>query len=548
MNLLRLLLRASRGAVALSILAGVCGGLSGVALIAIIQHGIAGQQAPTALMGWAFVALCAIAALTRVASQAAMVRLAQGSVTRLALHLCSRIMAVPLERFEEMEPASLVAILTEDIIVVTGALSGLPLLCINLPVVLGCLAYIGYLSPAVLALGLLLAVPAIVGYHVLASRGFRHLRMARAGQDALVAHFRSLIDGFCELKLHRGRREAFLGESLEAAAASVRQRNVAGLTMFALAAGWSQLAFFGILGGLLFVLPGFVSLSPEILGGIVLAILYLMSPLDVVLTWMPILSRAQVSLLKIQELIPTLEELSAGPVGGSAGRPVPFQEAIHLRNVSYTYQREPAGEGFALGPIDLTIRKGEIIFLVGGNGSGKTTLVKLLTGLYETHAGEIRVDGSAISGADREEYRQLFSAVFADGHLFPSLLGLEPRGLDARARELLTEFELDGVVRVENGRFSSTDLSQGQRKRLALLTACLEERPICIFDEWAAYQDPHFKKTFYDEFLPELKAQGNTLLVISHDEDYYGTADRIIRLADGLVCEDETSVAAERIS
>jgi putative ATP-binding cassette transporter len=545
MNLLRLLLNASRGAVVLAIVAGLCGGASGVVLIALIHRALAGGGLPSTAHAALFAALCLVSVLMRVLSQAAMVRLAQGSVSRLALHVCSKILAMPLERFEQVAPARLTAVLTEDIASVTGALIGVPLLCINLPVVLGCLAYIGWLAPPVLLCGLAVAVPAVFGYHKLAARGFLQLRKAREGQDALVGHFRGLIDGFRELKLHRRRREAFLQESLEAAAASVRDRSVAGFTFFALASGWSQLAFFGIVGGLVFVLPQFLTIDAQAQSGIVLAALYLMSPLDVILTWLPVLARARVSLSRIERLVPSLE----GGETDNCTEPLPFCEAIRLADVSYAYGDEPAGEGFVLGPVDLTLRRGEMIFLAGGNGSGKTTFVKLLAGLYTPRAGTLRVDGRPVRPTDCEAFRQLFSVVFADGHLFPSLLGLAHEGLDRRADRLLAQLELIGVVRVEAGRFSTTDLSHGQRKRLALLAACLEDRPVCIFDEWAAYQDPYFKKTFYEEFLPRLKEQGRTLVVVSHDEDYYGVADRVVRLADGLVVTDEApaSIAAERI-
>jgi putative ATP-binding cassette transporter len=159
--------------------------------------------------------------------------------------------------------------------------------------------------------------------------------------------------------------------------------------------------------------------------------------------------------------------------------------------------------------------------------------VKLITGLYAPDAGMVRLDGRPVGPEQQDEYRQLFSVVFADGHLFQALLGLESHDLDARAQRGLARVELDGLVRVEDGAFSTTELSQGQRKRLALLTACLEDRPILVLDEWASHQDPRFKRVFYLELLPELKARGKTLVVISHDEDFFHVADRIVRLDAG---------------
>jgi putative ATP-binding cassette transporter len=264
-----------------------------------------------------------------------------------------------------------------------------------------------------------------------------------------------------------------------------------------------------------------------------------MAPLDVILTWIPTLGRAGASLLRIEGLLPSLdrdaESEKAGPAAPAA--PVALCDRIELDGVTYAYHQGQHG-GFVLGPIDWTVRPGEIVFLVGGNGSGKTTLVKVLAGLYEPASGAIRLDGQPVPAPHRDGYRQLFSVVFADGHLFQSLQGLELAGQSGRVRCLLERLELEDLVRIEDSSFSTIDLSQGQRKRLALLTALLEDRPVYIFDEWAASQDSRFKQVFYRELLPELKRQGKAVVVISHDEGYFTSADRVVRLDGGLVCAE----------
>jgi putative ATP-binding cassette transporter len=111
--------------------------------------------------------------------------------------------------------------------------------------------------------------------------------------------------------------------------------------------------------------------------------------------------------------------------------------------------------------------------------------------------------------------------------------------LDERAFKYLSQLQLNHKVQVKDGTLSTTELSQGQRKRLALLAAYLEDRPIYVFDEWAADQDPHFKEIFYRQLLPELKARGKALLVISHDDRYYHLADRLIKIDYGQVVQDE---------
>ena len=206
--------------------------------------------------------------------------------------------------------------------------------------------------------------------------------------------------------------------------------------------------------------------------------------------------------------------------------------------MTLTYHREGRDLDFTLGPVDLELEPGEVVFLVGGNGSGKTTLAKLLVGLYRPDGGEIRLDGRPVGAEELDDYRQLFSVVFADFYLFDRLLGLEAPDLDERARRYLEELQIDHKVEVEGGELSTLELSQGQRKRLALLTAYLEDRPVYLFDEWAADQDPTFKEVFYGEVLPDLARRGKGVVAISHDDRYYRLGDRVVKLEDGRVVHD----------
>ncbi len=201
------------------------------------------------------------------------------------------------------------------------------------------------------------------------------------------------------------------------------------------------------------------------------------------------------------------------------------------------FPRKNGGAGFEFGPVDVTFRVGEIVFIVGENGSGKTTLIKLLLGLYMPTSGQILLDGERVRTDGLDDYRQLFSAVFADYFLFDDLLA---GGSDfaGRAAAYLQKLEIAHKVRVEGDAFTTTDLSTGQRKRLALVHAYLEQRPVMMFDEWAADQDPSFRRVFYRELLPDLKRQGKTLIVVSHDDRYFDAADRIIRLENGKIVED----------
>jgi putative ATP-binding cassette transporter len=541
MNLVRFLLRSSRGVVILSAIAGAAGGVVGIALIALIQRELAREPSSPGNLAWAFFALCVAAAAARAISQIAMVKVGQGAIANLGLHLVRNTLVLPLRAFEKVDSSALLSALTDDIALIASAMVGLPHLCINIPIVIACLVYTGWLAPRSMACGVIFAAAAIFAFVIVSARGMNALRRAREQQALLVGHFRTLIGGFRELKIHRGRREAYVVESLEPTMTKARKEMVRGLAHFAIGEGWGQIAFFGFIGFLLFAAPAIEPISRPTLVSAVLVVLYLMTPLDIILTWVPVLGRAQVSLQRVQALIPTLERHEYDDSQLAPVKPLELRDSICLDGVTFSYCDGDLDAGFLLGPVDLTLRPGELVILAGGNGSGKTTLVKLLAGLYRADSGSVRLDGHRVGDLDREAYRQLFSIVFADGHLFRDFLGLDADEIAKRAHDGLDRLGLAPAVAVRGNEFSTVDLSQGQRRRLALLGALLEDRPICIFDEWAANQDPAFKQIFYHKLLPELKAAGKALLVISHDESHFDIADRVIRLQDGRLFEESPS-------
>jgi putative ATP-binding cassette transporter len=290
-----------------------------------------------------------------------------------------------------------------------------------------------------------------------------------------------------------------------------------------------------MLGLLVFFLYPVLGLRPSVLTGFSLALLYVMTPLQVIMNSIPALARANVALGNAQSLGFELMRSAQPAENTSIAQIRPIASHLELSGITYSYRQEDSADQFVLGPIDLSIEPGELLFIAGGNGSGKTTLAKLIVGLYAPESGKIRYDRSFVNDSNRDSYRQLFSAVFSDPFLFESLLGLEKSQLDERAREYLCRLQLDDKVAVKDGVLSTTELSQGQRKRLALLTCYLEDRPIYFFDEWAADQDPKFKELFYCSLLPELKSRGKTVIVISHDDRYYGVADRVVTLESGCL-------------
>ncbi len=534
MKLLRFLLRSSWQMVMIAVVTGFISGGSSAGLIALISR-VLGQGGinPSSTLTWSFVGLALLALVTSIICQVVLIRLAQQAIFQLRLNLSRQILGTELAYLEKLGAPRLLANLTEDVQAISDAVKSLPFLCIDIAIVVGCLLYITLLSWQVFLMTSVLTVVALGSCRWLLKRGQRLLAKAREEQDSLFQHFRAVTDGTKELKLNYQRRQAFLKDDLRATAGAYRRYNVDGLTLFAITSSWGKLLFFFSVGFILFALPKLLTLDLRTLSSYVLTFTYLMLPMDRLVNSLPTLARAGISFRKIESLglsLANRSEILTPP------QPVsPRWRELHLRQVTHAYHTEQEENGFTLGPIDLTLRPGELVFIVGGNGSGKSTLAKLITGLYIPETGVIELDGQIVEAHNREWYRQHFSVIFADFYLFERLLGLDSSDLDGRAEDYLQRLHLDHKVRITDGHLSTIRLSQGQRKRLTLLTAYLEDRPIYLFDEWAADQDPVFKDLFYREFLPELRDRGKTVLVISHDDHYFHLCDRLIKLDYGQI-------------
>ncbi|HEX8921434.1 MAG TPA: cyclic peptide export ABC transporter [Pyrinomonadaceae bacterium] len=545
MKLFDFLLRRSRATVVLAVIFGLLSGACTAGLLAIVSAALRRDRFSATTLVLSFIGLCLLTPIAKSISDLLLVRLGYNAVFELRMKLSKQVLAAPLRHLEEIGPHRLLATLTEDISVIINSLLLVPLLCINTAIVVGCLIYLGWLSFTAFALVLGFMLLGGFSYQLALRKGIRFQRLAREQTDALFSHFRALTTGTKELKLNPHRREAFVSDVLQPTALSLRGYNIRTMTYFIAASSWGQILFFVFTGILLFILPAIKALSIETLTACILTALFMRNPLDSILNTVADLSRASVALKKVETLGLSLEA-DAAPDNSAALTP-PAQsrwKLLELDGVTHTYHREKENSSFLLGPLDLSFSPAEIVFIIGGNGSGKTTLVKLLTGLYTPESGEIRVDGQPINEQTMENFRQHFSVVFSDFYLFESLLGIDSPELDANARYYLAQLHLDHKVQVKDGVFSTTDLSQGQRKRLALLTAYLEDRSIYVFDEWAADQDPQFKEIFYLQILPMLKARGKTVVVISHDDRYYSVADRIIKLENGQLEYDNQLICA----
>jgi putative pyoverdin transport system ATP-binding/permease protein len=534
MEILWLLLQASWRGMVGAIGMGLISGASSAALIALVSRATNGNA--TNLL-WPFVSLAIIALITGLGSQFLLIQLAQNSVHDLRMSLSQRILAAPLAKIEELGASKLLATLTDDVAMLSNTIAVIPFLCIDLAIIASCLIYLAALSGIVFAVTVVMMIISIVIIQTAIAKANHLFYGAREENDRLLHHFRSITEGVKELKLNRQRQDDFLNNELQVSADVSRNRNIKGLRIFALTAVVGQVIFFAILGVLIFGLQGMLTLNPATLSGYVLTLTYLMTPLQNMVQRLPMIVRANVAIKKVESMGLSLAESSEIPMSDTAS----FDQVMSLELSQINHSYKGSDKSFHLGPIDLKFTANQLVFIVGGNGSGKSTLAKIITGLYATDAGEVKINGQSITNENRDWYRQHFAVVFVDFYLFEKLLGMNPATVDDEANKYLEMLQISHKVRIKNGHLSTVDLSQGQRKRLALLTAYLDDRPIYLFDEWAADQDPIFRDIFYRELLPALKRRGKMIFAISHDDRYFHLADRIIKLDYGQMESDSDS-------
>lgn len=518
------------------VMAGSISGLSGIVLLALINSFLHAANTFDEKNAFIFLGLVTLVIGTRIASSVGMVRLVQAIVRDLRLQLSRQIMAAPYSVFQKLGSARLLVNLTEDVSVISQALRRVSQICINIAWLIGGLVYMAWLSLSLLLFVIGVIALGVIIYYLNAHLAMRPLYSGREQDNVLYAHFQALTQGIKELKLHRSRAQDFLKSGLIPTIKASCQFNISAMTFFAFAAAWGGVVLYVLMGLVLYGSHNWWGVADEtVVSGYILTLLYIFGPISMLIDSIPELGRAKVSLKKIEILRCKLED-EIEITGEAALQEISAQPCtIELEGICYGYHHD--GSSFTLGPLSLVLNPGELVFITGGNGSGKSSLMLLLIGLYTPEQGCVILNGELVTDANRGVYRQQFSAVFSDFYLFESLLGLSGKQVDQQVQRYLKQLQLDHKVSVKEGVLSTVALSQGQRKRLALLTVLLEDRPVYVFDEWAADQDPQFKEEFYTSILADLKARGKTIVAITHDDRYFHIADRCVKLENGQILE-----------
>lgn len=433
-----------------------------------------------------------------------------------------------IERLEEL-PYKLISFLRYGLVLVSVAV------------------YIVVISPDafVLWLGLVATIVLVLYPEVLRSRAVT--KAENQQWSRFHAELRAGLDAFKQLKLDAAARRSYARTLQDRSERLTRERIRRDSVRHNMQIRGSFIMLLGV-AGMLFLAPIYMELEADVLFQVVTILFYTVGPATAVARELHTFVAAEVSFRSLEQLEVRLgserepeatDELDPRAAPPKAGTAATDFERLELRGLSFDYLDDEGQPSFRVGPIDLSVGRGELIIIRGGNGSGKTTLMKLLTGLYRPSRGSLCVDGVSVEG-DIEAHRERFTALFSDHHLFTKLYGIDATPAEVHA--LLERFKLAEVTSFERGRFTKLDLSAGQRKRLAMVVALLERRPILVFDEWDAHQDPQLRHDYYTRLLPELRAEGKILFVVSHDERHFHRADQLLHLHEGRVLRLEAQM------
>ncbi|WLI77807.1 multidrug ABC transporter permease/ATP-binding protein [Kosakonia sp. H02] len=501
----------------------------GIGLIAFINQRLIESVNLSLAVLPEFLGLLVLLMAVTLGSQLALTTLGHHFVYRLRSEFIKRILDTPVERIEQLGSASLLAGLTSDVRNITIAFVRLPELVQGIILTIGSCIYLAMLSGKMLVVTALWMALTIWGGFVLVSRVYKHMATLRETEDKLYNDFQTVLEGRKELNLNRERAEYVFDNMYLPDAREYRHHIIRADTFHLSAVNWSNIMMLGAIGLVFWMANGLGWANTNVAATYSLTVLFLRTPLLSAVGALPTLLTAQVAFRK-------LKQFALAPYQAAFPRPQAFPgwQTLELRDVTFKYQ----DNDFSVGPINMTLKRGELVFLIGGNGSGKSTLAMLLTGLYQPVSGQILLDGKPMAQEKPEDYRKLFSAVFTDVWLFDDLLGPEGKQADpALVEKWLEQLKMSHKLELKDGKILNLKLSKGQKKRVALLLALAEERDILLLDEWAADQDPHFRRDFYQALLPLMQQMGKTIFAISHDDHYFIHADRLLEMRDGQLSE-----------
>jgi putative pyoverdin transport system ATP-binding/permease protein len=520
MTFIQLVRREMHGSLTRLIFMSALGGISNAALLAAINAGAQAASSEEKPSLWA-AGLFLVALLLFIRTQNYILITAtveiESIVHKLRVRLLDGVRHSELVPIDRIGRARIVAAITADTAVLTQASNVLVFSVQSVVLVFFVGLYVAYLSPIAFALSAIIVAVAAAIFHYKGRQLASGQREAAEWTNRLFDRLTDVLDGFKEVRLNKARSDQLFEDIMDVSSHAAYVKIKTDSENFKRLI-FSQIVMYLLLGSVVFIAPVIAGSADSGIAKAILALLFVVGASFGLVQSVPMLSSANAAADRIDQLESDLLATAQSHDQSAAETPKRF-DTLEMRNVIFRYTDKASETTFQVGPVDFSLRSGDLVFITGGNGSGKSTFLKVLAGLYVPDSGEITLDLRRVDDGTRENYRALITAIFADYHLFLKLYGISDPD-PAEVERLLTHFRLSAKTHLSEGEFQTIDLSGGQRKRLALIVALLEKRPILLLDEWTSDQDPEFRSRFYQELLPALNRAGVTIVAITHDERY----------------------------
>ena len=536
MSFLQLVRREMHGSLPKLLFMASLGGISTAAILAAINAGM--QTGKGASLWAATLFLISLFLFIKTQYYVTITTTAEieAIIHKLRLRVIDQVRRSELLAVERIGRSRIVAAITSDTAVLTQASNMLSFTVQGAVLIFFVAIYVAFLSIAAILTTIFIIAVASTIFHYKNRRLVAEKQKSAEWEGHLFDRLTDFLDGFKEVKLNSPRSTDLFDDAIDVSrtAANIKIKSQAETFRMIVT---SQISMYVLLGAVVFIAPQFsASLGGSSLTQTTTALMFVVGACFGLVQSIPVLMNANAAADRIEKLEADLQATvtAADP---SEIKVMKHFGKIEMRRIMFHYIDRFSEAAFHIGPLDFTLKSGELVFITGGNGSGKSTFLRVLAGLYPPDSGEIILDGVRVNNATRDSYRSLMSAIFFDYHLFKRLYGVhepDPGEVDRR----LAQFRLADKTTLSNGEFSTLDLSGGQRRRLALIVSLLEKRPIFLLDEWTAEQDPEFRRKFYDEMLPEMLEAGATIVAITHDDRYLDELKlpaRRIRMDEGQI-------------
>lgn len=513
----------------LSALVGICSTLSVAIINESAQQVSKGNHVTLSFFAFLFVILLFTITL-RKSTQANVVG-TQTLIHRFKMKVMKHVITADLGAVDSIGRSEILQILIRDSQMVSQSVALLATTCQALAITLFMIGYL--LTQSVLIfLIVLISVLLIV---IFMSRSYGQVRenISNAWHKEGLSFeiFTDFLTGFKEIKMNSLRGSEITADLVSQSRLARDIKTHAMISMGNFGSNM-QIISYVIIGVIVFIAP---ILSKNVATEVMTAtttVLFLAGSVTMIISALPTLSQANASALELEQLEKRLSLETRSPTKDSAAISYPDIASIRLEDISYTYPSTNGDSAFLMGPVSYEFLAGHVYFIRGNNGSGKSTLMRTLIGLSNPDSGRIYINDKMVQLPANSNYRDKFSVVFSDFHLFKRLYGVSNFSTEL-FDEVVKILEMEGKIELHDKIFSNLNLSTGQKKRIALLVALLEGKSVIVLDEWASDQDPGFRKHFYEEIIPGLRSIGKTIIAITHDDQYFEVADHMLTMDQG---------------